>query len=161
MVPSYQTEHVNTHRSLASSQPSVVFPPCVARLPQRVGEQPMADLLVPHKERTAVVLPGQGQEQIEPASRAPGGLQRSARPQPRAPVLLQDQHGGDAAGDPRGRPPQGFLMPCQCFCEKPETVSLSRGLHRCLFSRQATRTQIIPVIWHCHKKPRNIRTHFF
>jgi len=72
----------------------------------------MADLLVPYKERTALVLPGQGQEQIKPASCDPGGLQRPARPQPRAPVLLQDQHGGHTAGNPRGRQPQCFLTLC-------------------------------------------------
>lgn len=42
----------------------------------------MADLLVSYKERTAMVLPGQGQEQSEPAGCDPGGLQRFARPQP-------------------------------------------------------------------------------
>lgn len=60
------------------------------RLPQRFGEEPMAPLLVSYQEWAAVVLPGQGQEQGEPASRDPGGLQHFARPQPRAPVLLQD-----------------------------------------------------------------------
>lgn len=38
----------------------------------------MADLLVSNQERAAVVLPGQGQEQSEPASCDAGGLQRVA-----------------------------------------------------------------------------------
>ena len=57
-------------------------PPPSVRLPQRAGEQPVADLLVSHQERSAMVLPGQGQKQSEPASCDPGGLQRFARPQP-------------------------------------------------------------------------------
>ena len=65
----------------------------------------MADLLVSNQERAAVVLPGQGQEQSEPASCDAGGLQRVARPQPRAPVLLQDRHGRHTAGHLRGRQP--------------------------------------------------------
>lgn len=59
-----------------------------SRLPQRVGEQPMAPLLVSNQGWAAMVLPGQGQEQSEPTSCDPWGLQHFARPQPRAPVLL-------------------------------------------------------------------------
>lgn len=60
------------------------------RLPQCPGEQSVAYLLVSHQERPVVVLPGQGEEQSEPAGRDPGGLQRFSRPQSRAPVLLPD-----------------------------------------------------------------------
>lgn len=60
------------------------------RLPQCLGEEPVAHVLVSYQEWAAVVLPGQGQEQGEPARCDPGGLQHFARPQPRAPVLLQD-----------------------------------------------------------------------
>lgn len=80
------------------------------RLPQRVGEQPVADLLVPNQERPAVVLSGQGQKQSEPARRDAGGLQRFARPQPRAPVLLQDRHGWHTASNPGGRRPLYWIL---------------------------------------------------
>lgn len=73
------------------------------RLPQCSGEQSVAYLLVSHQERPAVVLPGQGQEQSEPAGCDPGGLQRFNRPQSRTPVLLPDRDGRHSAGDPGGR----------------------------------------------------------
>lgn len=73
------------------------------RIPQPTGEQPVAALLVSHKERTVVVLPRQGEEQTEPASCDARGLQHFARPQPRAPLLLQDWHGRHTAGHSRGR----------------------------------------------------------
>lgn len=58
------------------------LPPSSVRLPQRVREQPLANLLVSNQKRSAVVLPGQGEKQSEPTSRDSGRLQYSARPQP-------------------------------------------------------------------------------
>lgn len=82
------------------------------RLPQRAGEQPMADLLVSCKEGAAMVLPWQEQEQSEPASSESGGLQGPARAHPRAPVLLQDQYGWQSAGHPGGKPPLSVVLLC-------------------------------------------------
>lgn len=89
----------------------IKWPPISSgRLPQRFGEQAMAYLLVSNQERAAMVLPGQGQEQDEPASCDPGGLQHFTWPQPWAPVLLQDCHGWHPAGNPWGRQPLSFLL---------------------------------------------------
>lgn len=80
-------------------------PPSYFRLPQRTGEQSVADLLVSYKEWTAVVLPRQGQEQSNPTCCVSRGLQCFAWPQPRAPILLSDWHGWHTDGNSRGRLP--------------------------------------------------------
>lgn len=98
------------HTGVSEMKSSCIIFVSSVRLPQCLGEEPVAYLLVSYQEWAAVVLPGQGQEQGEPASRDPGGLQHFARPQPRAPVLLQDRHGRHAAGNPRGRQPLAPLL---------------------------------------------------
>ena len=90
-----------------------------------------------HQERSAVVLPGQGQTQGEPAGRDAGGLLRAARPETRAPVLLQDQRRRCTGGDSGGRP--SFFW---CYISGGQSLIMSEMLDAFLLLKWKLMTEV-------------------